>query len=472
MKQRSEVRLPLVDALMREHTGLTVGHLRDEERLSVLAAAMRKAGFTDDAAYALFLRTYPSSLLDLASQLSVGETYFFRDPAQLKQLTDDVLPRLMVARPRGHVLKFWSAGCASGEEAYTLAMLLDERGLLERARIVGSDLSEVALLRARSGRYSSWSLRATSPVASQRYFRPIERDFLLAPAIRERVQFERQNLTDSHAPLPGNCDAFDVILCRNVLIYFTAKACVDASQRLARALATGGVLFAGPTDPFVELPLWKRETTRAGVTYRRLEQAEAPASPPRPLPYLPTDSERNAYQPAPARPTQPRGPTSVQERLSARPPVKRAREEAPASAQTAPESALDLVREIGKREGNERAVEACRRALESAPESIDVYLWLSALLLELNRDGEAEITLRTLLYLDRKLVMGHLLSALLWRRRGDHVRAARAYQRVVALCAERDDDELVPMGEGLDHRTLAENAAAELRALSKLGRAS
>jgi chemotaxis signal transduction protein len=74
MKRQPERPLPLVDALMREHAGLTVGHLRDDERLSVLAAAMRRAGFSDDATYAMFLRTYPSSLLDLASQLSVGET--------------------------------------------------------------------------------------------------------------------------------------------------------------------------------------------------------------------------------------------------------------------------------------------------------------------------------------------------------------------------------------------------------------
>ena len=101
--------------------------------------------------------------------MSVGETYFFRDPDHLKLLTDDILPRLLVTRPRDHVLKIWSAGCASGEEAYTIAMLLDERGLLKRAQIVGTDISEPSLTRARAARYGAWSLRATPQLAAQRY---------------------------------------------------------------------------------------------------------------------------------------------------------------------------------------------------------------------------------------------------------------------------------------------------------------
>jgi chemotaxis protein methyltransferase CheR len=480
LKRRADTPLPLVDALMREHTGLTVRHLEDDERLRLMTGAMRKAGFSDDAAYALFLRTYPSSLLDLASQLSVGETYFYRDPGQLRVLTDVVLPRLLVERSRDHVLKFWSAGCASGEEPYTIAMLLDERGLLGRAEIVGTDISEVALSRARSGRYGAWSLRATSKLATQRYFRTVGRDFQLSPAIVERVRFERQGLTDARSAIPGSSGTpCDVIFCRNVLIYFTEQACKEASERLAHALALGGTLFAGASDPFVDLGLWRRETSAAGVTFTRgvktveargsaREQYDVATPARRPLPALPTGDELEARQRiiARARPAPANARPVKVHRLETAPALLGPRAEPRASTE------LDALREVGKREGTERAVDACRRAIEAAPEAIDLHLWLSALLLELGRDDEAEISLRTLLYLDRKLIMGHLLSALLARRRGDLTRAARAYQRVVTLAAAHDDDAPVPMGEGLDHRTLAENAAAELRALDKLGRAS
>jgi chemotaxis protein methyltransferase CheR len=469
MKRRANTQLPLVDALMREHTGLTVSHIQDDERMRLMTAAMRKAGFSDDEAFALFLRTYPSSLLDLASQLSVGETYFYRDPGQLRVLTDVVLPELLVTRPRDHVFKFWSAGCASGEEAFTIAMLLDERGLLERAQIVGTDISEVALSRARAGRYSAWSLRATSKLAAQRYFRAVGREYALSPAIVERVRFERQALTDLQAPLPGSSEGlFDIILCRNVLIYFTDKACVDASERLARALAKDGTLFAGASDPFVDLPLWQRHASAAGITFTRSEKPRPVLQTPRPLPYLALSSEL-AVRPRAVfgSRAEPRASTPINTR-----PVRARRASSQPPVPDQPVNALQTVREVGKREGNECAVDACRRALELTPEAADLHLWLAALLLELGRDAEAEVTLRTLLYLDRKLIMGHLLSALLARRRADHARAARAYERVVSLCAAHSDEEPVPMGEGLDHRTLAENAAAELRALAKLGRAS
>jgi chemotaxis protein methyltransferase CheR len=475
--------LPLVDALMREHTGLTVRHFSDEERWQLMAAAMRKAGFSDDSAYALFLRTYPSSLLDLAGQLSVGETYFFRDPGQLRVLTDEVLPRLLVARSKDHVLKLWSAGCASGEEAYTLAMLLDERGLLERAEIVGTDISEVALARARAGRYSAWSLRATPKLAAQRYFRAHGRDYTLSPTIASRVRFQRQGLTDVRAPLPGGFAApFDVIFCRNVLIYFTDEACREASLRLAQALTPGGTLFAGASDPFVDLPLWQRVATPVSVTFSRVQIGSARASDnalgaapvPGPLRHSPTPLEPASAEQDLASLTQraARADAHAQRPLASARPVQAVRSTEVPRVASAKERPLDSVREVGKREGSERAIEACRRALAESPEAIDLHLWLSALLLELGRDAEAEISLRTLLYLDRKLIMGHLLSALLARRQADHARAARAYQRVLALCADHDDDEPVPMGEGLDHRTLAENAAAELRALDKLGRSS
>jgi chemotaxis protein methyltransferase CheR len=312
-------------------------------------------------------------------------------------------------------------------------------------------------------------LRATPKLAAQRYFRAQGRDFVLAPAIRERVRFERQNLTALQAPLPGRDETpCDVIFCRNVLIYFTDKACQEASARLAYALAPGGTLFTGPSDPFIDQPLLRRETTPAGVTFSRLNKSEPASAATRALPYLATSSELEQRLRSEREPDRIGTPVVRRKKPLIVPSVRRTRVlEAEAELPEIPENALEHVREVGKREGNERAVDACRRALEQTPEAIDLHLWLSALLLELGRDAEAEISLRTLLYLDRKLIMGHLLSALLARRRGRHEQAARAYQRVVKLCAEHEDEELVPMGEGLDHRTLAENAAAELRALSK-----
>src|SRR5688500_18466968 len=102
MKARLLQETTQVDALMRERVGLNVQHLEDHERKQRILAAMERAGFQDDESYAHFLRASPRNLLDLASEMSVGETYFFRDPDQLKLLTDEILPHLLVQRPRDH----------------------------------------------------------------------------------------------------------------------------------------------------------------------------------------------------------------------------------------------------------------------------------------------------------------------------------------------------------------------------------
>jgi chemotaxis protein methyltransferase CheR len=445
-RQQSQAPLetPCTDAVLRERTGLTAQHLQRPERTRRVRAAMQHAGFSDDAAFATFLRASHGSLLDLASALAVGETYFFREPAQLELLTETLLPRLLLARPVDHVLKIWSAGCASGEEPYTIAMLLDERGLLEHARIVGTDISQASLEQAQLGSYSNWSLRGAPEAAVRRYLRPVGRHYELSPTLRGRVHFERHNLTDLAPPSEALQTEFDFIFCKNVLIYLTAEACGQVSRRLAGSLAAGGTLFTGASDPFLELPeLWRREASAAGVTYTRLPVQEAP----RPQPRGPIVSRT----PGPT-------PASAPRAVAAAAPAALEPEQAPSHGES--------IRDVAKREGPGHAVELCRELLVREPFAAELHLLHASLLIELDRDAEAADALRSLLYLDAKLALGHFLSALVLRRQGERHKAARAYRRVVALCA-CCGDEPVPWGEGVSHRALSEAAAHEARFLDR-----
>jgi chemotaxis protein methyltransferase CheR len=459
-REPSQRETPVTEALVQERVGLTAQHLPKEERARRVRATMLQAGFTDDAAFATFLRTSQSSLLDVAGALSVGETYFFRDPAQLRLFTDEVLPRLLLARPLEHVLKIWSAGCASGEEPYTIAMLLDERGLLERACIVATDISHAALEQARAGLYGSWSLRAMPPMAGKRYLQPVGRNYQLSAALRAAVQFERRSLIEG-APACSN-DAltrFDVIFCRNVLIYLTPEACAQVSRLLANSLAPGGVLLTGASDPFLDLPaLWQRGTSEAGVLYRRLESAVAPASSARGAQQAPkTDTAAPRPNPAraPARPSLAHAPTRSS------PPA--------APSPSPPASASERIKLVAKRDGAEQAVAACREQLGRQPLAAELHLLHASLLIELGRDAEAAEALRGLLYLDATAALGHFLSGLVFRRQGERRKAARAYRRVVALCAAHPEDAPVPWGDGVSHRGLAEAAAHEAYALDGQG---
>jgi chemotaxis protein methyltransferase CheR len=176
--------------------------------------------------------------------LLVHETYFFRELPPLVELVDHHL--VPICRQRGRA-RVWSAGCATGEEPYTLAILLEERGVLDQVEIVATDLSAAALARAESGRHSRRALRDGHPAElAARYLEVSPQGVLVAPRIRSAVVFQRVNLVDDAAI--ARLGAFDAILCRNVLIYFKEPRVLAVVERLASALAPGGLLAVGVAE--------------------------------------------------------------------------------------------------------------------------------------------------------------------------------------------------------------------------------
>lgn len=185
----------------------------------------------------------------LAQDLTVGETYFFRNIDQFHALREAVLPeRLRVQAPR-RALRILSAGCASGEEAYSIAMTL--RDVLpdpsHELSIRAVDLNPAMIEKALRARYTTWALRETSPAMQRRWFRPDGHDLALDDAIRFAVAFEERNLSDDDPGLwlPGG---FDVVFCRNVLMYFAPQRAQALVARIARSLAPGGYLFLGHAE--------------------------------------------------------------------------------------------------------------------------------------------------------------------------------------------------------------------------------
>jgi chemotaxis protein methyltransferase CheR len=185
---------------------------------------------------------------ELARRLTVGETYFFRHSEQFNAVRELVLPERVAARAQARSLRLLSVGCASGEEAYTLAILAREHvPPAFDVGIHGLDVNPDALAKARAGLYSSWSLRETPANARERWFTVEDRNFRLARSLRESVRFSEQNLVDAGtASLPP--ETYDVIFCRNVLMYFTPEHMANIVERLTRALVPGGFLFLGHAE--------------------------------------------------------------------------------------------------------------------------------------------------------------------------------------------------------------------------------
>ncbi|MHB0970456.1 MAG: CheR family methyltransferase [Thermoanaerobaculia bacterium] len=190
----------------------------------------------------------------LASHLTIGETYFFREKETLEVFEQQIVPELLRSRHDGERrLRIWSAGCCTGEEPYSIAMLLD--GLIPDASawnvtILATDINPQFLRKAAGGVYGEWSFRGTPAWMRERYFKQRKDGrFELDAKIRSRVRFFHLNLAgDVYPSLLNNTNAMDVIFCRNVLMYFTAERAKEVSGNLYRSLVEGGWLAVSPTE--------------------------------------------------------------------------------------------------------------------------------------------------------------------------------------------------------------------------------
>lgn len=180
----------------------------------------------------------------LIEAIAVHETYFFRELAPITQLVQGHLAEVVRVHGRARV---WSAACATGEEPYTLAMLLEDRGLLDHVEIVASDLSATAVARAMTGRHSRRALRdGHPPDLAARYLEVGNLGITVTPRIRDAVRFHTINLLDDAAV--RQLGRFDAILCRNVLIYFRDDRVVSVVDRLTRMLRPAGLIAVGISE--------------------------------------------------------------------------------------------------------------------------------------------------------------------------------------------------------------------------------
>ena len=261
-------------------TGLTLTTDRCASVELVIRRAMARTGLDDDVlGYRRLLETDDGALDDLLAELTVGETYFFREPSQFQFIRHTVLPEIRQRRGRDHVLRAWSAGCASGEEAYSLAILLLEEGLAGQCRLLATDLSRATLVKARRGIYGAWSLRGEGALAARPYLHGHGNHYVVDEVVRRLVTFDQLNMAlDFDPACATGVRGMDLILCRNVLIYFDHKTVRTVARRLYESLAEGGWLITASTDPPLagEAP-FEIVATDHGVFYR--SGASSPARP-------------------------------------------------------------------------------------------------------------------------------------------------------------------------------------------------
>lgn len=273
--------------LFRDVVARRVGLRFDDGRLGQLAELLeRRLGAVGEPPGPYLARLQAGAnepeLRVLVRELTVAETYFFRNVEQFRALAEVALPARMQAQAGARRLRILSAGCASGEEPFSLAIVVAQ-SVPEppwTVSIRGIDVNPAVLERAAQGRYSAWALRETPAETRARWFTASGRDFVLDPGLRSRVTFEERNLTEPAPDLwqPG---AWDIVFCRNILMYFTRDHAAALVARIAAVLAPGGYLFLGHAETLRGLSQDFHVRHTHGTFYyeRRASARERPATP-------------------------------------------------------------------------------------------------------------------------------------------------------------------------------------------------
>ena len=414
-------------ATLREIADLVLaasGLVIDLSRRDVLSAAVtagcQRHGVSAPA-YLERLRTDPDELQALIERLTIGETYFARNPPQIRALEDLVLPSLLARGDRR--IRIWSAGCSTGEEPYTVAMLLAKLLPPDAAgwdvRILATDINSGALAAAREGRYGARAVSLLSDDDLRRFFVRDGSGWKVGSELRSLVEFRQHNLATERPPFPR----LDLILCRNVLIYFERAMMLEIVDAMHGALVPGGWLLLGHSET-----LWRLYD---GFSLVRHDDA-----------FL--------YRRHPPEPMAVRRP----------PPLRR-----PLAVPQAKPDPIEEVRGALGAGAYAAASELAAAHLVATPLSAPLHYLHGLALVEIGADAQALVALRRASYLDPDAGFAQFLLAVVLGRLGHGAEAARAYGAAAVALSRRGPEERA--------RELGDRRTGDLAAMCRqLSRAS
>jgi chemotaxis protein methyltransferase CheR len=432
--------------MIAQRLGLNFAEQREDDLERRLLRACHVAGVPDADRYVTKLSELPDDSPEwerVIAHLTIGETYFFRDSGCFAALEQEVLPSLIERRRRdgSRRLRIWSAGCSSGEEPYSLAMLLDQL-VPDRSNwsitVLATDVNPHTLSTARRGVYREWSFRGTPDSIRRRYFQPCGADaFEVAAQIRRMVTFAPLNLAEEVYPsLATNTTAMDLILCRNVIMYFTPEAQRESVARLQASLADGGWLGLSPAEASADL-LRPLEPVRfqGAVLFRESATRVAPVASRSPA------ARAHAVR-APGR--------RLRRRVGHLPPAPETR------------SPLELARSEADRGNLDAALAHCGDAVRRDRLEPEAHLLMATIQQERGDLAAAAEASRSAIYLAPDSPAAHFILGSLLFRQGQSARARASMQTVVGLLRSVPSDQVVDGADGLAAGRLLETAAAYL----------
>jgi chemotaxis protein methyltransferase CheR len=416
-------------------TGLAFYADRDHLLTDVIAGRLARLQLRDCSVYTEFLKSGDagsSEMERLVAQLTIGETYFFRDPQQIAAIRDTVLPDILERQRTTRRLRIWSAGCANGAEPYSLAILLARDLALRMAgwqvEIHATDLNRDFLAQAAEGKFRESALRCTSDELRRECFSQDGALWTIHERYKRWISFHHMNLADGQFATPVGA-IFDLIVCRNVMIYFAPEASRRLVQHFFHSLEAGGWLVVGAVEHNLDnYTAFRTVRTSGAQVYqkRALALAEEAKAPP--------------------------AAVAPQNRT----PVARAE---------APEMALltiDGMRRLADLGDWPGAAEYGERLLSQDRLNPAIHFYRALVLENLGVTGQSERSLRQAIYLDRNFAMAHYHLGLVLKRDRNLPDAARSFENVLRVLADMPNDAIVTAGSGATVTGLKELAHMQL----------
>jgi chemotaxis protein methyltransferase CheR len=494
-------------AFVTENMGLHFPQARRDALGQGMERAAGEFGFEDPVACAEWLLSAsltPPQIEILASHLTVGETYFFREKRSFETLEREILPELIRARRSERRLRIWSAGCCTGEEPYSIAMLLSRMVDLREwnVTILGTDINPLFLRKAVEGVYTKWSFRDTPNWVREGYFETVGKNRLaISPLIKGMVGFSYLNLAEDAFPsLSNNINGMDLIFCRNVMMYFTPEQMRRTIRQFHRTLVDGGWLLVSPTEASHTLFAEFAAVQVSGTTlYQKAGLNGRPVAPPPlhqqaadvafPLPFLPVEStvrkevgvrepvvEAEAPREIKVEIAAPGDPESMSyaeaavlyergEYAGAEAKLVEWLASGPGGEEEA-RSCVLLARIYANRGKLPEALAWCDRAISLNRLDPGNFYLRAIVLQELGRGAEGRGVLRQALYLDGGFVMAHFALGNMALQEGQFGAGRKHFENALACLSGYGEEEALPEAEGLVAGRMEEMIRSALQEVS------
>jgi chemotaxis protein methyltransferase CheR len=460
-----------------------------------IGSAAREFNFEDTESCIHWLTSSPltkDQIEILAGYLTVGETYFFRENNSFHILEEHILPELIRSRRQTERrIRIWSAGCCTGEEPYSIAILIDRMipDLKDwNITILATDINPRFLQKASHGLYNEWSFRATPSWIKERYFKKRKEGvWEILHEIKKSVTFSYLNLAeDAYPSLTNNTNAMDMVLCRNVLMYFAPERVKRVAQNLYRSLIDGGWLIVSPSEAshvvfsqfatvnFPGTVLYQKDSNRSRIgpieeapSFRWIDEPNVAIQPtvhsvPEPAPeiILPSEAKEFPLKEEDLRMEEPRpDPYAGTAALYEQGRYAEASEKITELLSAHPDDAklMALLAKIYANQGRlGEALEWCRKAIAADKLNPGHHYLLAIVLQEQGKTEEVAVSLKRALYLDPHFVLAHFALGNLALRQGRFRESEKHFENAISLLSAYTQDEILAESEGITAGRLKE----------------